>query len=159
MSQKYSNSQFISEATPDKRHADHNLKSKHFFSCPQEVKASTPVTQNRGYVSLNREALDPKLHSRGDTKEAFNFGEFSLTRKAQQPLPQPLVPHEAQIGKFADNCRALCNRVLRLLAKALEMEEGWFAERHERRKGESGSVLRLLYVCIDVFVFERMRGC
>lgn len=97
---------------------------------------------------MNREALDPKLHSKGDCKEAFNLGEFTLSGKAQQPLPQPLLSHEATIGKFADGCRSLCQRVLRLLARGLEMrEEEWFAERHDRKKGESGSVLRLLHVC------------
>lgn len=148
--------EYLVSTTPDddirgnintRQHADDPIQSRDFFASPHEIKASTPVQQNRGYVSMNREALDPKLHSKGDCKEAFNFGEFALDGTAQQPLPKPLISHEATIGRFEEDCKALCSRILRLLAKALEIEEEWFAERHDRKKGESGSVLRLLHVC------------
>jgi isopenicillin N synthase-like dioxygenase len=81
---------------------------------------------------------------------AFNFGEFK-NGKAAQPLPKPLQQHEDFIGRFIDQCHALCNRVLELFGKALEIPETeggryWFTQRHDRNAGPSGSVFRLLYV-------------
>ncbi|KAF2396748.1 Clavaminate synthase-like protein [Trichodelitschia bisporula] len=87
------------------------------------------------------EMLTPQ---RGDFKEAFNLNEF-VAGKAQQPLPAPLVPHEAHIGTFVDRCHVLCTDVLRLLALGLGIDEDWFAARHERARGPSGSVFRMLY--------------
>lgn len=53
---------------------------------------------------------------------AFNFGEF-INGKAQQPLPEPIVPHEAQFSAFADLCHALCNKLLYLLGLGLGVRE------------------------------------
>jgi hypothetical protein len=51
---------------------------------------------------------------------AFNFGEF-LDEKAQQPLPEPLARSEASIGRFMNQCHSLCNQILQLFGKALEV--------------------------------------
>lgn len=80
---------------------------------------------------------------------AFNIGEF-IDGSAQQHLPEALAKNESRIGAFADRCHSLCNRILELFAIGLEIPEGeggqkWFAESHDRSKGTSGSVLRLLY--------------
>ena len=50
----------------------------------------------------------------------MNFGEFQ-NGKAQQPLPQSLAAHEAEIAHFADLCTRTCNRILKLLALGLEV--------------------------------------
>lgn len=55
------------------------------------------------------------------------------------------------MARFADQCHALCDKILQLFGVALEIpsSEGgadWFSQRHDRAKGPSGSVLRLLYV-------------
>ncbi|KAK7530910.1 uncharacterized protein J3D65DRAFT_141898 [Phyllosticta citribraziliensis] len=125
--------------------------SKTFFKSPDSVKAECPyqTSKNQGWVGMQRETLDPKTQKRGDFKEAFNIGEY-VNGKASQPLPAPLRPEEAQLGRFFDQCHTLCNQILRLLGAALEIpqDEGgddWFAERHDRSKGPSGSILRLLY--------------
>jgi isopenicillin N synthase-like dioxygenase len=70
--------------------------------------------------------------------------------KAQQPLPTPLAPHEAQIGEFVSQCHALCLRILQLVAIGLEIDPSaggkeWFSSYHDRKSGASGSVFRLLY--------------
>ncbi|KAK8232018.1 oxidoreductase [Phyllosticta capitalensis] len=125
--------------------------SKTFFKSPDPVKAECPyqTDKNQGWVGMQREMLDPKTQKRGDFKEAFNVGEYT-NGKASQPLPAPFRSHEAQLGRFFDQCHALCNSILQLLAAALEIPsdeggESWFAERHDRNKGPSGSILRLLY--------------
>ncbi|EON70013.1 hypothetical protein W97_09279 [Coniosporium apollinis CBS 100218] len=124
--------------------------SRDFFSLPTDVKAecsihSSKSGKNRGWLSMHTETLDPGNQKRGDFKEAFNFGEF-VDGKAQQPLPAPLADEEAFIGRFADQCHALCNKILELFATALEVcGSRWFSDRHDRSKGPSGSVLRLLY--------------
>jgi isopenicillin N synthase-like dioxygenase len=51
---------------------------------------------------------------------AFNIGEF-VDGRAQQPLPKGLAEQEATIGRFAENCHALCNRLLQLFALGLEV--------------------------------------
>lgn len=70
--------------------------------------------------------------------------------KAQQTLPTPLAPHEAQIDEFVGQCHALCLRILELVAIGLEIDpsaggKDWFSPFHDRKGGASGSVFRLLY--------------
>ncbi|OCK93267.1 Clavaminate synthase-like protein [Cenococcum geophilum 1.58] len=128
--------------------------SRKFFSSPTEVKAecsihSSKSGKNRGWLPMHTETLDPANQKRGDFKEAFNIGEF-LNGKANQPLPAPLAAEESRMARFADQCHALCDKILQLFGAALEIpsSEGgaeWFSQRHDRAKGPSGSVLRLLY--------------
>ncbi|KAF8425109.1 hypothetical protein EV426DRAFT_596378 [Tirmania nivea] len=124
--------------------------SKKFFSSPPEDKEKCAIsTNNRGWSSMHSETLDPQNQRRGDFKEALNFGEFS-NGKAQQPLPPSLVPHEVELAEFADLCHELCLRLLRLFALGLNIGkadggEEWFASRHDKEKGPSGSILRLLH--------------
>ncbi|KAH0547561.1 hypothetical protein FGG08_000286 [Glutinoglossum americanum] len=96
-----------------------------------------------------RKTLDPKNQRRGDFKEAFNLGEFH-GGKAQQPLPDVLIPHEAELGHFTDRCHELCMKILRLFALGLKISpddggEDWFLSRHDTSRGPSGSILRLLH--------------
>ncbi|KAI9816834.1 MAG: hypothetical protein M1827_001479 [Pycnora praestabilis] len=80
---------------------------------------------------------------------AFNFGEF-IKGKAQQPMPKPLLEHEAELSHFADLCHKLCIKILRLFAVGLKINpkdggEEWFSSRHDPSIGPSGSILRLLH--------------
>ncbi|KAF4307879.1 Oxoglutarate/iron-dependent oxygenase [Botryosphaeria dothidea] len=126
--------------------------SRFFFKSPREVKAecSYQKGKNQGWVGMHTETLDPKSQKRGDFKEAFNIGEYTLDNHTPQPLPAPLRPQESQLGAFQSRCHALCNHLLRLFAQALEIPsteggDSWFASRHDRTAGPSGSILRLLY--------------
>ncbi|KAE8148944.1 hypothetical protein BDV25DRAFT_157196 [Aspergillus avenaceus] len=119
--------------------------SKQFFKSPFEEKAACRIQpNNHGWSGMHVETLDPEHQRTGDFKEAFNFGEFQ-NGKAQQPLPQSLAPHEADIGHFADLCNKTCDRILMLLALGLEIQDDFFTARHDPNKGPTGCTLRYLY--------------
>ncbi|MCJ1431305.1 hypothetical protein MMC27_000656 [Xylographa pallens] len=126
---------------------------------------------NRGWTAMHEEVLDPETDDRGDPKEGFNLGEFA-DGKAQQSLPPALQAHEAQLSRFSELCRELAMKLLELFAVGLKVRyplvmkptpgyslcysrahqvdpaEGganWFASRHEKSKGPSGTILRILY--------------
>ncbi|KAI8276909.1 UPF0676 protein [Colletotrichum sp. SAR 10_99] len=81
----------------------------------------------------------------GDYKEAFNFGEFKDS-KAQQPLPPTIQPDEPFLNSFRDQCHALCLELLNLLGIGLEVDPPtFFSAAHLREKGDSGTILRMLY--------------
>ncbi|KAI8292112.1 UPF0676 protein [Colletotrichum sp. SAR11_57] len=81
----------------------------------------------------------------GDYKEAFNFGEFK-DAKAQQPLPPTIQPNEPFLNSFRDQCHALCLELLNLLGIGLEVDPPtFFSAAHLREKGDSGTILRMLY--------------
>lgn len=63
----------------------------------------------------------------------------------EQPLPKPFQPHLKTITDFQDSCDDLCRRIFIHFATALNIEQDWFVSRHDRHKGTSGTVLRLLY--------------
>jgi isopenicillin N synthase-like dioxygenase len=70
--------------------------------------------------------------------------------KAQQPLPEPLKSHEAEVDAFTTKCHKLCLRILELFAVGFAIDESdggkdWFTPRHDKTKGSSGSVSRFLY--------------
>lgn len=122
-----------------------------FFASPTSEKSSAPMQpNNRGWTSMGGETLDPATQKTGDPKEAFNLGEF-IGGKAQQPLPPAFVGHEPELSAFSAGCYALCGQILKLIAMGLEIESGaeagadWFATRHDPKKGDSGTILRLLY--------------
>ncbi|KAF2452639.1 hypothetical protein BDY21DRAFT_405245 [Lineolata rhizophorae] len=130
--------------------------SRDLFQAPEDVKAECSINssssgKNRGWLGMHTETLDPGNQKACSTKiiMAFNVGEF-VNGKAQQPLPTPVASREGDIGRFADRCHDLCNKILELFAIGLEIpsSEGgssWFSSRHDRSKGPSGSILRLLY--------------
>ncbi|KAK4943036.1 hypothetical protein LTR66_003240 [Elasticomyces elasticus] len=138
------------EAGIDARQISHMFDlSRDLFQSPIEIKEACSINsnksgKNKGWLSMHTEKLDPVTQKRGDFKEAFNIGEYKGDA-AQQPLPDPLAPHEKAIGDFVSSCHTLCNEILRLFAVALEIPPDWFTSRHDRTKGPSGSVMRLLY--------------
>ncbi|WQF79679.1 Putative oxoglutarate/iron-dependent dioxygenase, non-hem dioxygenase domain-containing protein [Colletotrichum destructivum] len=120
--------------------------SKKLFKSPVEEKAACTIQKNnRGWSGMHSETLDPKNQKVGDYKEAFNFGEFR-DGKAQQPLPQTIQPDEPFVNSFSDQCHALCLELLELLGIGLEVDPPtFFSSAHLRSRGESGTILRMLY--------------
>ena len=60
-------------------------------------------------------------------------------------MPQPLQEHAQTIMDFQDKCHEFCLRIFEHFAQALDIDENWFTSRHDRKKGTSGTVLRMLY--------------
>ncbi|OBR11862.1 2OG-Fe(II)oxygenase superfamily protein [Colletotrichum higginsianum IMI 349063] len=139
------------------------LPSKKLFKSPVEEKAACTIQKNnRGWSGMHSETLDPKNQKAG-YRLAFNFGEFR-DGKAQQPLPQTIQPDEPFVNSFSDQCHALCLELLELLGIGLEvytphipLSRGkpltriqvdpptFFSSAHLRSRGESGTILRMLY--------------
>ncbi|GLA63332.1 hypothetical protein AtubIFM54640_004473 [Aspergillus tubingensis] len=120
--------------------------SKKFFASPVEEKAACRIEpNNRGWSGMHSETLDPEHQRTGDFKEAFNFGEFTQSNKAQQPLPASLTPHESEIAHFASLCNKTCTRILTLLALGLGTPPTFFTTRHDPTTGPTGSILRYLF--------------
>ncbi|PBP27892.1 hypothetical protein BUE80_DR001086 [Diplocarpon rosae] len=123
--------------------------SRKFFKSPIEEKQLCKIQENnKGWVAMHGETLDPKSQKIGDFKEAMNLGEF-IEGKAQQPLPVAFADHEQELDKFQKHCHSLMLRILTLFAIGLEIDTSsggsdWFASRH-RGSGPSGCTLRLLH--------------
>lgn len=60
-------------------------------------------------------------------------------------MPKPFELYEKPIIDFQDLCHEFCDRILEALARALEIDQNWFTSRHDRNRGESGTVFRMLY--------------
>ena len=60
-------------------------------------------------------------------------------------MPSTLQSHIEDIIAFQDSCHRFCQNVFECLATGLDIDHDWFTTRHDRSKGSSGSVLRLLY--------------
>ncbi|KAH8769387.1 oxidoreductase-like protein [Hyaloscypha sp. PMI_1271] len=109
--------------------------SKKFFSSPIEEKERCKIQENnRGWVGMHAETLDPKTQRMGDFKEAMNLGGF-LDGKAQQPLPPVFKDHEPELYAFQKYCQTMMNKILDLFAVGLEVSsptEGskYFSNRH-----------------------------
>ncbi|KAF2468947.1 Clavaminate synthase-like protein [Lindgomyces ingoldianus] len=127
--------------------------SREFFKLPRELKAEYAIHSkraggnNRGWVSMQGESLDPEGQKQGDPKEAFNIAE---SNPSLQPLPSPLSSSSPLISRFQASCHTLCTNILALLGNALSIPSShggatWFATRHDQTLGPSGTILRLLY--------------
>ncbi|OAA39952.1 Oxoglutarate/iron-dependent oxygenase [Metarhizium rileyi] len=117
--------------------------SKKLFSAPVEEKQACSIqTNNRGWVGMHAETLDPQNQKVGDFKEAFNFGEF-VDGKAQQPIPPAIAADEARLSSYADLCRALCLKILTLLGQGLQVND-FFSSAHFKSPSGSGTTLRFL---------------
>ena len=60
-------------------------------------------------------------------------------------MPVSLQSHAQTIIEFQNLCHELCQRILERFAEALDIERDWFTSRHDRSKGVSGTILRMLY--------------
>lgn len=123
--------------------------SKQFFELPEAQKNEVPIDEsNHGYTNYGGENLDPSTQKKGDPKEAMNFCLLDFSSgTSDRPVP----------GFFRDNGReevvkgaiqklyGLSIKILRILAKGLEIEEDdWFDSRYQASK-PSGSTFRLLH--------------
>lgn len=138
--------------SPEGTHFTRNLiesqfaLSKEFFSQPATEKEHYHVgTDNRGWVGMHNEILDPGKQSK-EFKEAFNIGEFDAQGMPQQEMPAFLSTETSlnQLRTFEDVCRQTCNQILDLVGIGLEVEGGddWFSRRHGK---PSGCTTRLLH--------------
>ncbi|KAJ5088939.1 hypothetical protein N7532_007623 [Penicillium argentinense] len=119
--------------------------SKEFFAQPNAAKEPfRRGPDNRGWVGMHVETLDPEHHQLGDFKEALNIGELK-DGKFQQPLPATIISREKEIARFTDLCNDTCARILALLAHGLEISSDFFTSRHDPSGGSTGNSLRLLY--------------
>ncbi|KAK3110124.1 hypothetical protein LTR53_015913 [Teratosphaeriaceae sp. CCFEE 6253] len=143
--------------------------SRQFFASPIEVKEEVSINSNKagknhGWLSQGVEKLDPATQKRPDVKEyvpnssinppvpvdhiarAFNMGE-PVHGAFQQALPAPLKPHAQTLLAFQARCLALCHQILRLVARALDIDEHWFTVRHSQpgNPAPSSTVFRMLY--------------
>ncbi|KAF2772951.1 Clavaminate synthase-like protein [Teratosphaeria nubilosa] len=123
--------------------------SQNFFSSPASIKEEVSINSNKagknhGWLGQGVEKLDPATQKRADVKEAFNIGE-PIAGRFQQPLPQTLLRHTRTLLAFEEKCHNLCQRILELFAIALGIQADWFSSRHDRAKGVSGTIFRLLY--------------
>jgi isopenicillin N synthase-like dioxygenase len=73
------------------------------------------------------------------------MGEPLPNNTLEQPLPTPLAPHQQTIVNFQNSCHAMCQRIFAHLATALATPPDWFTSRHDRSRGPSGTVFRMLY--------------
>lgn len=60
-------------------------------------------------------------------------------------MPKTLQEHTQTIIDFQMKCLNLCHRILELFATALDLEKGWFTDRHSQPGRPSGTVFRMLY--------------
>lgn len=119
--------------------------SKQLFDLPGSEKERYHIDEtNRGWTGVHNEILDPQRQKRGDWKEAFNIGEFTVDGKPTQKLPDLLQKQTSALLEFETCVRETCNRVLDLIALGLEVRGGerFFSERHTK---PSGSTVRLLH--------------
>ena len=118
--------------------------SRSFFKdAPVSEKEECSIKNNRGFVGMHVENLDPTEHKRGDFKQAFNLADPDpTTGQWRQPIPPTFQKNDAALRDFHARCRKVATRVLRLIALGLEIEDvNWLVRSHEKASQAS----RLLY--------------
>ncbi|KAJ9609148.1 hypothetical protein H2200_006919 [Cladophialophora chaetospira] len=119
--------------------------SRSFFKdAPEGEKERCRIKHNRGFIGIHVENLDPKQHSRGDFKQAFNLADPDpTTGQWRQPIPTAFQKHDAALRDFHARCRSITTRILRLIALGLSIEDvNWLVRSHE---GASSSTRFLYY--------------
>lgn len=118
------------------------VQTKTFFDLPDAAKqqiAWNNESNNRGYVGIERERLDPAKP--GDLKEAFNVGkEINPELILNQWLPDR-EDFRTCVLTFWDACIAVTDNVLQAFALALQMPSNFFASSHDQQN----HTLRLLH--------------
>ncbi|MEM8542802.1 MAG: 2-oxoglutarate and iron-dependent oxygenase domain-containing protein [Cyanobacteria bacterium P01_H01_bin.119] len=102
-----------------------------FFQLPlaeKEALAWSSSSQNRGYVGLGRECLNPEQTV--DSKEALNLGQEAI---APNLWPTALPNFQAVINEFYRAANQLALRVLAYLALGLELPPDFFTCHHQQR--------------------------
>ena len=112
-----------------------------FFALPAEQKAAIDmglVGDNRGYVAMRGEALDPSRPP--DLKEGFNLGFDPPDRPGRNAFPELPGFRETMLAYFAE-AQALGLRLHRAIARDLGIAESFF----EPLFDQPMSTLRLLH--------------
>jgi len=99
----------------------HHSKSWLRLNAPRSTRPEATQERRLQRVYNVTTPSHPQHTDQWQRRRAFNFGEFTLDGKAQQPLPELLEAHEALIAKFSEGCRGVCDSILRLLASALKV--------------------------------------
>ena len=100
---------------------EYYLSSPYSTPCPLVLDTSPrPLTRHSLATSKSRAPPKPPSSVTLTQSRAFNFGEF-VEGKAQQPVPAALAPHEDEVSRIFEQCRALAVRILYLLGVGLEV--------------------------------------
>ncbi|DBB09057.1 TPA: hypothetical protein ACH3X3_007680 [Trebouxia sp. C0006] len=112
-------------------------QNRAFFDLPLKEKLLILADSNgRGYTPFSAESLDPEHQSQGDTKEGLVFGREVPAdgEEANLPLhgpnqwpPEGLLPgYKAAMQAYMDAIRGLADRLLPLIAIALQLPTDFF---------------------------------
>ncbi|ORZ36670.1 hypothetical protein BCR44DRAFT_122126 [Catenaria anguillulae PL171] len=122
--------------------------ARRFFALPVDVKKTTSVSHNRGYMALGEENLNSDAQYDGDIKEALDIG----PEKEDAPLPDDaseldrllayrlrqrnrwlsddVLPGFKQVSmKYYDKVNELAEIVLEVLASAMGQSTAFFSDR------------------------------
>lgn len=105
-----------------------------FLASGQEADRQRLASRDReghtGYTALHEEKLDPSdpAISQGDLKESFYIA--ALSPQPRQVLPPPLAQHHAALDTLFQSCRSTCAVLLRAAAQALQLDQDFFAAKH-----------------------------
>ncbi|KFY24965.1 hypothetical protein V493_04918 [Pseudogymnoascus sp. VKM F-4281 (FW-2241)] len=129
----------------DEETVDHifDVSRSFFKDSPVSEKEECSIKNNRGFVGMHVENLDPTKHQRGDFKQAFNLAEpDSTTGQWPQPIPTTFKKNDAALRHFHASCRRIATRILRLIALGLSIDDAdWLVRSHEN----SSQTSRFLY--------------
>ncbi|XP_002982743.2 2-oxoglutarate-Fe(II) type oxidoreductase hxnY [Selaginella moellendorffii] len=112
-------------------------QSRKFFTLPLEEKMKVYQDENfRGYTPIFDEKLDPAKQRLGDAKEGYYIGrEVSgsdprakdpLQGPNQWPSPDTLPEWKQTMKMYFDQAEKLSRKLIKLIARALELEESFF---------------------------------
>eukprot|EP00271_Cylindrocystis_brebissonii_P006216 TRINITY_DN188_c0_g2_i1.p1 TRINITY_DN188_c0_g2~~TRINITY_DN188_c0_g2_i1.p1 ORF type:complete len:332 (+),score=44.34 TRINITY_DN188_c0_g2_i1:206-1201(+) len=142
---------------------------KTFFALPTEQKKALSVnTAGHGYQPYQIEKLDPETQKTGDTKEGFYIGKdvpeddplaaMAIVGCNVWPSPEVLPGWRETMMTYWAEMRALCIRMLPLMALALNLPRDWFSQPH--RFDDPLCILRLLhYPAVQSLPQEGVLGC
>lgn len=129
----------------DEETVDHifDISRSFFKEAPNSEKEECRIINNRGFVGMHVENLDPTKHQRGDFKQAFNLADPEpTTGEWRQPIPRTFQKKDAALRDFHARCRRIATRILRLIALGLSIDDADWLVRHHEKATQSA---RLLY--------------
>ncbi|BFZ54745.1 hypothetical protein PYCC9005_001782 [Savitreella phatthalungensis] len=117
--------------------------SRDLFALPEDEKRKYAIgPDNRGWSCIGSETLDPEKQVGADQKEAFNL---DVERESARPVPQLLREKDSDLTAFKQGCADIVQRLCRLFAIGLELNDVDFFSRRHNAERLSGTTLRLLY--------------
>lgn len=118
------------------------VESQQFFALPAAEKnrvAWSDEYNNRGYVAVERENLDPTAP--GDLKEAYNVGKEVEDPALANKWPINREAFRETVLEFYGACTQAASMVLEAFAISLQLPEDFFQVRHSQQE----HTLRLLH--------------